>query len=131
VPRLARALVGWLAFVTLALAVVGVVSVVSHGVRARQSELSVRMVLGATPGRLRLDLLAEVVPVLASGLLLGALAGVSAGFGARALLHDTSPLDGIALVSAAMVLVAAAAVATWLPTRTVTRLDPARVIRDA
>jgi putative ABC transport system permease protein len=131
VPELASTLVGSLALLALLLAVLGVVGVVSHIVRARRIELSIRMALGASPGRLRFDLLVEIMPVLATGLVLGALAGVSGGFAARALLHEVSPLDTPAIAGAALALLSAAALATWLPTRFVTRLDPARAMRSS
>jgi predicted permease len=117
IPTLARTVIGVLALLALALAALGLVSIMSHIVGARRLELFVRQALGATPARLRRDLLAELAPLLALGLVLGAVAGTGAAFMARTLLHQVSPLDARTLLGAALVLTAGSTVAAWLPTR--------------
>ena len=74
--------------------------------------------------------------VLGEGLRLavaGAIAGLVLAFAAtrvlRGLLFETEPLDPVSLGAAALVLVGAAVVATWLPARRATRVDPIDVLR--
>jgi ABC-type lipoprotein release transport system permease subunit len=47
----------------------------------------------------------------------------------RGLLFETTPLDPPTLLAAAAVLVGAALLATWLPARRATRVDPVEVLR--
>ena len=74
--------------------------------------------------------------VLGEGLrlaLLGRLAGLAVAFGVtrvlRGLLFQVEPLDPVSLLGAAAVLVAAALLATCLPARRATRVDPVEVLR--
>ena len=65
--------------------------------------------------------------------LLGAVAGLAlAAFAAnllRGLLFEIEPLDPVSLLGAAVILVAAALVATWLPARYATRVSPLEALR--
>jgi ABC-type lipoprotein release transport system permease subunit len=63
----------------------------------------------------------------------GAIAGLALAFAVtrvlRGLLFETEPLDPVSLATAAVVLVAAALVATWLPARRATLVDPIDALR--
>jgi ABC-type antimicrobial peptide transport system permease subunit len=130
-PRFARALVGQFAAVALGLATIGLFGVASHSVRTRRRELGIRLALGATPGRLKLRLLAEVGALALAGLLLGALFGVTAGHAGRALLHGVSPSDPGSVAFGALLAFGAALLSAYLPARFLDRIDPAESIRDA
>lgn len=128
-PRFNARLLAIFAVTALLLSVVGVYGVMAAAVRQRQSEMSVRLALGATPGHVRWLVLRE-------GLLL-AVAGAVAGLGLalastrvlRGLLFETNPLDPVSLGAAAIALVTAATAATWLPARRAMRLNPIEVLR--
>ncbi len=113
----------------LLMSAIGLFGVMAASVRQRRPEIGVRLALGATSE-------AVLRMVLGEGLrlaLLGALAGLAlAGFGAgllRGLLFEVEPLDPASLLGAAVVLVAAAVAATWLPARYATRVAPVEVLR--
>jgi putative ABC transport system permease protein len=87
------------------------------------------MALGATPGRVRYDVLNAALLVTLSGLV----AGLAAAFvGTRllsSLLFEVSPLDPLSLGIAGGVLVATALAAAYLPARRATRIDPVAALR--
>lgn len=129
VPKAARALVVGLAALALLLSAVGVFGVVSYAVRTQRSELGVRLALGATPNRLERDQLRTILPIVIAGVGVGVVSGVLAARGARSLLFEVSPLDPISVAAALLAMGAAALLATYLPARRVSRIDPTEAIR--
>jgi predicted permease len=128
-PRLNAVLIGSFALLGLALTLTGIYGVVAYTVVLRTREIGVRMALGAA----RRDVVRLVV---GQGLRL-TLIGISAGLGAAALatrllqrlLFEVSPTDPAAFVSVAGVLVLAAIVASGVPARRATRVDPMTALR--
>jgi putative ABC transport system permease protein len=129
-PRFRATLLGIFAGCALLLSVVGLYGVMSYSVSRRASEIGIRMALGAQ----RNDILRMV---LGEGLRL-ALAGVAIGVaGAFALtrlleafLFATAPTDPIAFAGAAVLLVAVALLACYVPARRAMRLDPVTSLRQ-
>ncbi|HET6981023.1 MAG TPA: FtsX-like permease family protein, partial [Myxococcaceae bacterium] len=122
--RFTLVLVGTFAFLALLLAAVGLYGVIAYSVRQRTKEIGVRMAIGADAARIARLVASESVRMVAFGLaagLLGALvtARLLAGF-----LYGVQPADPLAIVAAAGVLSAAAVLATLLPVRRATRVDP-------
>jgi putative ABC transport system permease protein len=113
----------------LLLAAMGVYGVISYLVAQRTSEFGTRVALGATP----LNILALVVRQGMRPVLLGAIAGIAACFPATRiiehLLFKTSRLDALTFVVVGVVLMAAAALACYLPARRATRVDPMVALR--
>jgi len=114
--------------VAMALALVGVFGIVAYGVARRTRELGIRLALGGTPGLL-------IRTIVTDGLKMAGL-GVAVGLGGSALLarflgsvlYGVQPVDPVSYAVLAGVLLAAAAVAAWLPSRRVGRIDPMRVL---
>lgn len=129
IPRATRTLVSGLAVLSLLLAAVGVFGVVAYAVRSRTRELGVRVALGASPDRLRRDLLAATTPMVLLGVGAGLVAGVSAARAAESILFGVAPMDPVSVVAAAAAMTAAALLATWLPARRASRIDPTEAIR--
>jgi putative ABC transport system permease protein len=98
-------------------------------VAQRTSEFGTRVALGATP----LNILALVVRQGMRPVLLGAIAGIAACFPATRiiehLLFKTSRLDALTFVVVGVALMAAAALACYLPARRATRVDPMVALR--
>jgi predicted permease len=122
--RFTLVLVGTFAFLAVLLAAVGLYGVIAYSVRQRTKEIGVRMAIGADAARIARLVASESVRMVAFGLaagLLGALgtARLLAGF-----LYGVQPADPAAIVAAAAVLSAAAVLATLLPVRRATRVDP-------
>ena len=129
-PRMAAAVLSLVGVLALALACLGLYGMVSYGVSRRTREMGIRMALGAERSGV-------VGMVLGSGLVVvgvGALVGIvlSAGLG-RAIerfLYGVGGLDPLTLLAAPSVLAAVAALATYLPARRASRVDPVRALRS-
>jgi putative ABC transport system permease protein len=127
--RFRAALFGVFAAVALALAAVGIFGVVAYTVVQRTAEMGVRLALGATPRDVRrLVTVQGAFPVLVgigAGLLMAV--GVSrlmAGF-----LLRVQPLDPLTFVATAAFLMVIGLLATWVPARRATAVDPATTLR--
>jgi ABC-type antimicrobial peptide transport system permease subunit len=121
-------LIGLLA---LLLACMGLYGMVSYSVARRTREMGIRLALGA-------DRHGVVTMVLRSGLALigvGAAVGIAASIGLGTLLGSASfllgvgSLDPLSLLAAPVVLGAVALLATYLPARRASRVDPVRALR--
>jgi predicted permease len=128
-PRFNALLLGVFAAAALLLSAVGLYGVMAASVRQRQGEIGVRLALGATAADVRRLVLGEGVRLAAAGAIAGLVLAFAATRVLRGLLFETEPLDPVSLVTAALVLVGAAVVATWLPARRATRVDPIEVLR--
>jgi putative ABC transport system permease protein len=128
-PRFNAFLIGLFAAAALLLAAVGLYAVMAAYVRGRQLEIGVRMTLGATPSAVSRLVLGEGLRLAVAGAAIGL--GIAAGAtrALKALLFASSPLDPASLLGAVLLLVAAAALACYLPARQAARVDPAAVLR--
>jgi putative ABC transport system permease protein len=128
-PRFTMLLLGAFSATALVLAVVGIYGVLAYSVTQRQQEMGVRLALGATRGNiLRL--------IVGHGLLL-ALVGIAAGLIASlavtrvmtSMLYAVSARDFTTFALAALVFVAIALLASYLPARRAMQADPTEALR--
>jgi ABC-type antimicrobial peptide transport system permease subunit len=123
-------LVGAFAVLALLLAAIGLYGLVSFGASQRVREFGIRIALGARPESLVRLILARGVAISLLGITLGV--GVSYGLGMalQSLFFGVGRMDTLTLAGAALLLVAAAGVAAWLPARRASRLDAVVSLRD-
>ena len=123
-------ILGIAAAVTLLLGVVGIYGVVAYIVSQRRREIGIRMALGARGGEVQRMFITRGVALAGVGLVLGlaAAAGLMRLLGA--LLFGVSPFDPITYGLVVVGLAAVAFVATWLPARQATRIDPMLALRS-
>jgi putative ABC transport system permease protein len=128
-PRAILMLLGVFALVALGLAAVGVYGVIAYSVRERTQEIGVRMALGATStsvfglvfGRaLRLVSIGVVVGLVAAGALTRLL---------QRLLFQVEALDPWTFAASAVVLLAVAAIASYVPARRGMKMAPVEALR--
>jgi predicted lysophospholipase L1 biosynthesis ABC-type transport system permease subunit len=113
----------------LLLGVIGIYGVISYSVSQRRREIGIRLALGAP--------LQEVTGIFVRhGLVLssiGAACGLSAAFALsrlmKSLLFDVSPADPATYVSVSVGLIVAAMLASYLPARRATKVDPVEALR--
>ena len=127
--RLAAVVVGVFSLAALLIAAAGLHGVLAFGVAQRRRELGIRLALGATAANV-LRLVARDGLVLAvAGLGLGLLIAYGASGAIRGLLVDISPADPMTYAAVSGALAAVALLATYLPARRASRVDPIVALR--
>lgn len=127
--RFMMMVLGVFAGVALVLAVVGVHGVLSYAVAQRTREMGIRLALGATPGAVRRLVLRQGFWLAALGLGLGSLGALALSRGLTSLLFGVGAADPVTYVSVAVVLGAVACLASWLPARRASRVNPTEALR--
>jgi putative ABC transport system permease protein len=129
--RLIAMLSAFFGGLALLLAAVGLYGVVAHAVRVRQTEIGLRMALGAVPSSIVRLVFQHVGVLMATGLAFGLAGSLWAARFVEVLLFDVEARDGMTFAGAATVLVAVGVLAAWMPARRAARLDPAVVLRES
>jgi len=113
----------------LLLAAVGLFAVMAASVRQRHREIGVRVALGATASDVRRLVLGEGLRLSALGAAIGLAITVGSAPALRSLLYDVQPLDPAAMLSAAVLLIGVSGLASYLPARRATSMDPIAALR--
>ncbi len=113
----------------LVLGVIGVYGVIAYVVSQRTREIGIRSALGAEPRQLARMFLRHGLALSAVGVVVGLVAAAAVGRAMSSLLFGIAPLDPVAYVTAIGVILAAAAVATYLPARRAARIDPVETLK--
>jgi putative ABC transport system permease protein len=128
-PRFNALLTLAFAAVALFLSAVGLHGVMAAFVRLHQRDIGVRIAVGANASDVRRLVVGEAARLAGVGAVIGmALSAAGTQF-LRGLLFEVTPLDPVALIAAPVLLVAASALACYLPARRATRVDPAIMLR--
>jgi putative ABC transport system permease protein len=115
--------------VALLLSAVGLYGVIAFAVSQRTHELGVRVALGATSDKISSMVIREGVALTAVGVVLGVLGAIVAGRVMATLLFDVKEHDPLTLISVVLTLGVVAVVASWLPARRASRVDPLVAMR--
>ena len=127
--RLATSLVGAFAAGALLLAAIGMYGVIAYGVAQRTREMGVRMALGASQRRILRLVLGEGVRLALIGAVLGVAGALASTRVIQSLLFQTVPTDPLTFIVTPLLLGGVALLATYIPARRATRLDPTLAIR--
>ncbi len=117
------------AVVALFLATLGIYGVVAFSVAQRSHEIAVRMALGATRNRVLALVVREGTVLAAIGLGLGLIGAYFVGRAMQSILFDVRALDFSAFSAVALILLASALLACYLPARRAASVEPMRVLR--
>jgi putative ABC transport system permease protein len=127
--RLLAKLSGFFGLLAALIAAVGLYGVMSYLVARRTNEFGIRMALGAQKRDILSLVLRNAALLLAPGLILGAILSVAVAQAARAMLFGLKPTDAGVLVTAMAGLGFIALLASFLPARRATRIDPMVALR--
>ncbi len=122
-------LVGVFALTTLLLALVGIYGVVSYSVANRTRELGIRLALGAQPRNVVTLVVRHGAWMAAAGVIVGVFTTLMLGRFVSGLLYGVSARDPISFEIVALLLGGSAILATLLPARRASRVDPASALR--
>jgi putative ABC transport system permease protein len=128
--RLNTLVFGGFAVVALAIAIVGVAGVLAFSVSGRTREFGVRLALGAQPRNLLTDVVTEGAVMAGIGVVAGALCGYVLARLAGSYFLDIRVPGLMPVVASALVLLAAAVVASMLPARRAARVDVMEALRS-
>jgi predicted permease len=129
-PRFYMVLLGAFAGTALLLAALGIFGVMSYAVVQRSREIGIRVALGAHPAHLRRMVLGQALLLAAAGVGAGLLGALGLSRAIRSLLFELSPTDPATLAGVAALLMAVALLASYLPARRATRVDPLVALRS-
>jgi predicted permease len=127
--KLGAGLLGAFGVLALALACVGLYGVMAYSVGQRTQEIGLRMALGAGPGAVLRLVLRQGLALVAVGVALG----VAGAYGVSRLVQSLlfgSAQDPLSFIAASAALVVVAAVASFLPARRASRVDPLVALRE-
>jgi putative ABC transport system permease protein len=127
--RMGAALLGLFGLLALVLASVGIYGVLSYSVTQRTSEIGIRMALGAQSQQVLKLVLRQGMLLAAVGVLVGVAIALPVTRFAATLLYGVSPSDPFTYIVIAVLLLAVAFVACYVPARRATRIDPLVALR--
>jgi putative ABC transport system permease protein len=127
--RLAATMFTLFGVIALVIAAVGLYSVMAYWVSQRTQEIGVRMALGASRSDVVRLVAVQSSRAVVAGLIVGGIAAYLASRWIADMLYETSPHDPVVYSAAALVLALAAAVASIVPARRSTAVDPSQAIR--
>ena len=127
--RLAGAALGVFGLLGLVLASVGMYGVMAYTVSQRRREIGIRMAIGAASA----DVVGMIMKQGLSLVVIGAAIGIGGALGAsrllRGILYGSSVVDPVTFIGVPLLLTAVAALASWLPARRASGVDPLEALR--
>jgi putative ABC transport system permease protein len=127
--RFSTVLLATFAAVALLLAGIGFYGVVAFSVAARTREIGIRMALGARRGEVMRQVVGDGLILCGVGVALGLPLALAATRVLTTFLYGTKPGDPIAFAGISVLLAAVAALASYIPARRATKVDPLVALR--
>jgi predicted permease len=129
--RFSAELVGGFAGVALLLASIGIYGLLAYMVGQRSREIGIRMALGARRWDVLKLILGKGVLLASVGIVAGAIVSAATASMMASLLYGVQPHDLLVFVAVPLLLFAVAVLASYLPARRATKLDPIVALREA
>ena len=112
------------------LAAIGIYGVMAYTVTRRANEIGIRLAMGASRRTVLGLVIGEAVWLVGAGLLIGVALGVGSARAASTLLFGLTPTDPATLGSAIALLASIGLLASYIPARRASRVDPMSVLRQ-
>ncbi len=116
-------------FLALFVASIGLYGVMSYSVSQRTREFGIRMAVGATRGAILRIVVGKAAKLVSAGICLGLVGAVALARLITTLLYGVTPFDGTTLVSVSVLLAGIAIVASYLPARRASNVNPMDSLR--
>jgi putative ABC transport system permease protein len=113
----------------LVLAAIGIYGLMAYSVEQRTQEIGIRVALGAAPGDVSRMIVRQGMGLALAGVIVGSVAAFGLSRVMQSLIFGVSTTDPVTFVSVAALLSFVAFLATWLPARRATRVDPIVALR--
>jgi predicted permease len=127
--RLGAAIAGALGLLGLTLATIGVYGVISYSAAQRTHEIGIRMALGALPGQAVKAIFRQGLIIVGCGTVLGVLTAAAIAKLVGSFLVGVSAVDPVTYVGVSLLLAAIALLASFIPARRASRVDPVIALR--
>jgi ABC-type antimicrobial peptide transport system permease subunit len=127
--RFQTALLTIFAATALALTAIGIFGVVANGVQQRVREIGVRVALGASSGDVMRLIVGRSLAFVSAGAAIGVAGALGLTRFLTGILYDVKPGDPLTFALAVLTLLVVAFMASYLPARRATRIDPVRALR--
>ena len=128
-PKFRTWLLGLFAVLALVLSTIGIYGVMSYSVNQRTQEIGVRVAMGAQPAQVFGLVSGEGFKLAVTGVAIGLAASIALTRVLRSFLYQVSPLDPLTFACVSGVLIAVAILASYIPARRATKVDPLVALR--
>jgi predicted permease len=113
----------------LLISIAGIYGLLAYNVSQRTRDIGLRMALGATRSNVIQMVLRQAVILLVIGVGIGVVAAVSAGNVLRSFLYGVVPYDATTIIGVCLLLLACGLLASYIPARRASRIDPIKALR--
>ncbi len=126
--RLIAWAVSGFAILALLLSSIGLYGLIAYSVTQETREIGIRIALGAQAGQVIRHVVRRGLLLTVVGLVAGLVLGSLGSWGASGVLYGVNPIEPVAIIGAIILLLGTALLASWLPARRATRIDPVRAL---
>jgi putative ABC transport system permease protein len=116
--------------IALVLGLVGIYGIVSYAISQRRREIAIRLALGATQGEVRRMFVRSALTLVGTGVAIGFAATISLTPLVKSQLFGVSPLDPMTHLAMALLLIAAAGLASYVSAHRASALSPIDVLKE-
>jgi predicted permease len=127
--RLSTALCSSLALLAVVLACIGLYGLLAYDVAQRIGEIGVRMALGARPTDVAWPILRQAMLLATIGVAIAMPVTLALSKTMRSVVYGIKPHDPFTMIGAAVLMIAVAALAAWIPARRAAKIDPMEALR--